>query len=199
MHDFMILQHIKNGYQRKLRSQTSDNMDRWKSRGGKSQRGEAKKWEDQRRERVRRKKMQVREKVGKSRFTVFFQWFGAPEGRKVTSLKRRVRSQLARWEMKNCTPLWREAHFEVKIYKAHQRRTTFGSWALEKVHGVLARSTSPSQNVQNTTCTDHFWKLRCRKSVRQCGAKHISKSNVSNTGFGQLFDVQMSKKCTLTN
>ena len=39
----------------------------------------------------------------------FFQWFGAPAGRKVTSLKRRVRSHLARWEMKNCTPLWRES------------------------------------------------------------------------------------------
>ena len=61
--------------------------------------------------------MQVREKVGKSRFTVFFQWFVAPEGRKVTSLKRRVRSQLARWEIQNCTPLWREAHFQVKMYK----------------------------------------------------------------------------------
>ena len=45
--------------------------------------------------------MQTREKVGKSRNTVFFQWFVAPEGRKVSSLKRRVRSQLARWEMKN--------------------------------------------------------------------------------------------------
>ena len=42
-------------------NQTSDNMDRWKSRGGKSQRGEELKREDQRRERVRRKKMQVRE------------------------------------------------------------------------------------------------------------------------------------------
>ena len=58
---------------RKFRSQTSDNMDRWKSRGGKSQRGEEQKRENQRRERVRRKKMQVREKVGKSRNTVFFQ------------------------------------------------------------------------------------------------------------------------------
>ena len=28
---------------------------------------------------------------------------------------------------KKCTPLWREAHFEVKMYKAPQRRTTFGS------------------------------------------------------------------------
>ena len=61
--------------------------------------------------------MQMREKVGKSRNTVFFQWFAAPEGRKVGSLKRRVRSQLARWEMKICTPLWREAHFEVNMYK----------------------------------------------------------------------------------
>ena len=76
-------------YRRKFRNQTSDNMDRWNSRGGKSQRGEEKKREDQRGERVRRKKMQVREKIGKSPFTVFFQWFVAPEGRKVTSLKRR--------------------------------------------------------------------------------------------------------------
>ena len=39
-------------------------MDRWKSRGGKSQRREEeKKQEDQRRERVRRKKMQVRESL----------------------------------------------------------------------------------------------------------------------------------------
>ena len=52
--------------------------------------------EKSRRERVRRKKMQMREKVGKSRNTLFFQWFGAQEARKVGSLKRRVRSQLAR-------------------------------------------------------------------------------------------------------
>ena len=48
-------------------------MDSWKSRGGKSQRGEEKKREDQTGEKVRRKKMQVREKAGKSRFTMFFQ------------------------------------------------------------------------------------------------------------------------------
>ena len=28
---------------------------------------------------------------------------------------------------KKCTPLWPEAHFEVKMYKTHQVRTTFGS------------------------------------------------------------------------
>ena len=150
-----------------------------------------------RREKIRRKKMQMCEKVGKSRNTVFFQWFGAPEGRKVGSLKRRVRSQLARWEMKNCTPLWREAHFEVKMYKTHQVRTTFGSCDVEKVHAVVARSTFPSQNVQNAPFSDHFWKLRCRKSARRCGAKHISKSKVLKTdGLGPLLEVPMSKKCT---
>ena len=46
----------------------------------------------------------------------------------------------------------------------------------EKLHAVVARSTFPSQNVQNTSGSDHFWKLRCRKSTRGCGAKHISKS-----------------------
>ena len=76
----------------------------------------------------------------------------------------------------------------------------------EKLHAVVARSTLPSQNVQNTNvgallevdmsknCTplwreahfevklyktpfsEHFWKSRCRKSARCRGAKHMSKS-----------------------
>ena len=138
----------------------------------------------------------MREKVGKSRNTVFFQWFGAPEGRKVGSLKRRVRSQLATGAMKNCTPLWREAHFEVKSVKNWRSRTTFGSWDVEKVHAVVARSTFPSQNVQNTSASDHFWKLRCRKSARRCGAKHISKSKCTkHLSSGPLLEVEMLKKC----
>ena len=67
----------------------------------------------------------------------------------------------------------------------------------EKVRTVVARSTFPSQNVQNTPGSDHFWKLRCRKSARRCGAKHISKSKCTkHTRLGPLFDVQMLKKCT---
>ena len=71
---------------------------------------------------------------------------------------------------KKCTPLWREAHFEVKMYKTHQCRTTFGSSDVEKVHAVVARSTFPSQNAQNTPCSDHFWRFRCRKSVEKVHA-----------------------------
>ena len=139
-----------------------------------------------RREKIRRKKMQVREKVGKSRNTVFFRGFVAPEGWKRGSLKRRVRRHLGRWEMKSCTPLWREAHLEVKCVKNWGVRTTFGSWDVEKAHAVVARSTFPSQNVQNTPFSDHFWKLRWR------GAKHVSKCYM----FAPLLEVQMSKKRT---
>ena len=67
---------------------------------------------------------------------------------------------------KKCTPLWREAHFQVKMYK-------------------------------NTSASDDFWKLRCRKSARRCGAKHISKSKCTkHLSFGPLLEVEMSKKCT---
>ena len=73
----IILELLIINYRRKFRSQASDNMDRWKGRGGKNQRREEKRREeeeeeeDQRRERVRRKRVQVREKVEKSRNTVF--------------------------------------------------------------------------------------------------------------------------------
>ena len=67
----------------------------------------------------------------------------------------------------------------------------------EKLHAVVARSTFPSENVQNTPFSDHFWKLRCQKSARRCGAKRISKSKVLKTGgLGPLLEVAMSKKCT---
>ena len=67
----------------------------------------------------------------------------------------------------------------------------------QKLHAVLARNTFPSQNVQNTPWSDHFCKLRCRKSARRCGAKHISKSKCTkHTIVGPLLQVEMSKKCT---
>ena len=153
---------------RKFRSQTSDNMDRWKAEQGRGREKRKIRRKKSRRERVRRKKMQMREKVGKSRNTVFFQWFVAPEGQKVGSLKRRVRSQLARWED-------------------------------EKLHAVVARSTFRSQNVQDTPLSDHFWKLRCRKSARRCGAKHIRSQNAQNTPgpdhFWQLRCRKSSRRC----
>ena len=48
---------------------------------------------------------------------------------------------------KKCMPLWREAHFEVKMYKAPHVHATFGGSDVEKVHAVVARSTFRSQHV----------------------------------------------------
>ena len=63
----------------------------------------------------------------------------------------------------------------------------------EKLHAVVAQSIFP----QTAPGSDHFWKLRCRKSARCCGAKHISKSKCTeHARFGPLLDVEMLQKCT---
>ena len=124
--------------------------------------------EERRSEKRKRKKMQVCEKVGKSRNTVFFQCFKAPDGRKVGSLKRRVRS-----------------HHEPS-----------GQMRDEKLHAVV-RSTFSSRNVQDAPTSEHFWKLRCRKSARGCGTNSFSKSKCTkHVSVGPLLEVEMSKKWT---
>ena len=94
----------------------------------------------------------------------------APSGQMREKISRRCgakhvksKSPLLEVEMSNIwAPLWREAHFQVKMYKAHQGRSTFGS---------------------------------CPKSVRRCGAKHISKSKrTKHTRIGARLEVEMSKK-----
>ena len=218
---------VKN-YRRKFRRQTSDNMERWKAEQGRGTEKRKIRREKIRRERVRGQKIQMREKVGKSRNTVFFQWFVAPEGRKGRLAKaagaepaghrsdEKLHAVVARstFPSQNVQNTRGSDHFwKLRCRKSARRcgakhiskskctkHTRFGpllgSWDVEKVHAVVARSTFPSQNVQNTPGSDHFWKLRCRKSARHCGAKQISKSKVLKTdGLGPLLEVQMSKKC----
>ena len=72
-----------------------------------------------------------------------------------------------------------------------------GQMSDEKLHAVVARSTCVSTKAKNTSRSDHCWKLRCRKSARPCGAKHIYNSKCTkHTMFGPLLEVEMSKKCT---
>ena len=109
--------------------------------------------------------MQMREKVGKSRNTVFFM-------------------------------IWGSGGSKSRLAKAAGAEPA-GQMRDEKLHAVVARSTFASQNVQNTWVSEHFWKLRCRKSARRCGAKHICKSKCTkHTRCGPLLAVEMSKKCT---
>ena len=67
---------------------------------------------------------------------------------------------------KKCTPLWREARFQVKRYKAHHSRTTFGSWDVCK----SARRCG-AKHISKSKCTKH-------------------------TNVGALIEVQTFKKCT---
>ena len=50
--------------------------------------------------------------------------------------------------LKKCTPLWHEAHFQVKMSKTHK----------------------------NTTCSDSFWSFKCGFAWQALGIGHLVKS-----------------------
>ena len=98
---------------------------------------------------------------------------------------------------KNCTPLWREAHLQVKMHKTPRSRTHFGRSDVQKWHAAVARSIFVSRNAQNTTWAEPFCKLRCSKMARRCGAKHICKSECGkHHTLGPHLVVPMSKNGT---
>ena len=146
-------------------------------------------------------------------------------GWKITSLKRRVRSQLARWEMKialrcgakhvskskvskthglrpllkvemskKCTRWWREAHVQVKSVKNPRSQTTFGSWDVEKVRAVVARSAIPTQNVQNTPCSDLLKIEMSKKCTPLWHEAHFQVKTVKNWRSRTTFLRSESKK-----
>ena len=78
---------------------------------------------------------------------------------------------------KNGTPLWREAHFQVKREKNTSGAEPFLKWMArrcgatlwrdaaiwKKWHDAVARSTFVSENTEKHTGFSHFWKFRCPK------------------------------------
>ena len=133
--------HANNG--RKFKSQTSDNMDRWKSRGGSSQRRERQKKEDQRKAEERRSRRAKRHSFPMCCGSGAL--FGRRDVRKVQAVLREARFEVKSvknwrsrttsdrfWKLryvemfKKCTPLWQETHFEVKSVKNWRSRTAFG-------------------------------------------------------------------------
>ena len=109
---------------RKFRSQTSDNMDRWKEEMGRVREEKREKKKEDHNEKVseeRRSRCTKGRKVAKHCIFPMFCGSGGSKSRLA------VRSQLTRWEMKNCTPLWREAHLQVKKLKTPHVRNIFWS------------------------------------------------------------------------
>ena len=98
---------------------------------------------------------------------------------------------------KKCTPLWREAHFQVKMYKTPQCWTTFGGSDVEKVHAVVARSTFRSQNVKNTRVSDHFWRFRCRFASLRYTTLHYTPLHYTPLRYTTLHNTTTTTTTTL--
>ena len=64
----------------------------------------------------------------------------------------------------------------------------------QKLYAIVERSTFVSEKAKDTSRSDHFWKLRCRKSARRFCAKHMSKSKCQrHLRLRPLLEVELSK------
>ena len=143
-------------------------MDSWKSRGGKSQRGEEKKREDQKGGTALKRRVQSH----------VVRW-GDENGKPLW------REAHVHVKMHKAPHVGTAFGRDVEKAHAIVARSTSGSqkrkdnfWKVrcrKSAHCCGAKHI-PSQNVRSTPFPDHFWKLRCRKSAGRCRAKGISKS-----------------------
>ena len=144
-------------------------MNRWKSAARKKlSRGESQKRENQKRkeskkEIIRNEKIKMREKLGKSRNTVFIQWFVAGAESAGQTNDETLQAVVAR----NTFPS-----------KKHcKKKGTDRIWTLRcptSAHCCGAKHIS-NQTIKMTKRSGQFWNLCCLKSTWRCGAKHLSK------------------------
>ena len=138
--------------QRKFRSLTSDNMDSWKSSAARKKINRCGKKEDQQARNVR--------EVAKC---CVFQCFVCRLSRKVTSLKRRVRRWLLREDMKNGTPLWREAHFQKKCASRYMLGPLFEVAMLKNCTPLWREAHFQVKIVKNWRSWTTFWSCDVEK------------------------------------
>ena len=123
----------------------------------------------------------MHEKAERSRKTVCSRCFVAPKVWWVGLRKRRVQSHLVIWEIKKCTPLWREARSQTKSVKRLTVLDHFWKSRCQKSACRCGANHVRKSKVLQLMVSDHCWKSRCRKSARRCGRKHVRKSKVSKT------------------
>ena len=58
---------------------------------------------------------------------------------------------------------------------------TSGQMRDEKLHAVVARSTFASEKAKNTSRSEHFWKLTCRKSAAVVAQSTLASETAQNT------------------
>ena len=132
--------------------------------------------EEKRRERVRRKKMQVREKVEKSRLTVFLPMICGPGGSKSRLAKAAGAEPCGQMkDEKLHVIVVRSAFLSQNVQNTLTSDHFCKLRCRKKCTPLWREAPSPSQKCKKLTGSEHFWKLRCSKSARRCGTKHISK------------------------
>ena len=106
------------------------------------------------------------EKVGKRRVSPMMGGSGRSRSRLSTAAGcRAISGPMRTEEGTRCD----ETHFQVEARKPPQLWTSFGSLDAEKLQCCRA----------NAPCSSRIWKIRCRKTARRCGAKHISKPKIT--------------------
>ena len=97
-------------------------------------------------EKVRREK--IRDGESRETTAVFFQCFVTRRGSKVRLAKAAGAEVAGQRKMKNCTPMWREAHLEAKCAK----HTMFGPLSEVEMWKSIHRCGAK-----------HIWKQKCAK------------------------------------
>ena len=180
------LMELQNNFWRKFRSSQTFETD------GKAEVGKVG-------ERVKRKKVQVHEKVGKPRNTLFFQWFVAPEGQKVGSLTpgaepcSQMRDEklhiVVAWstfpsQNVQSTPLFlKSACFcgakHIWNSKCTKHLSVGASLEVEMLKKCMAlwhKAHFKVKSVEKLTASEHFWTFRCRFAWQALGMMHLVKS-----------------------
>ena len=108
----------------------------------------------------------------------------------------RFRALLCDKLCKKCARLRCKAHCEAKMFKTSQIRSLLAVEMFKKRTPMRREAHREIKRSKTTIlASGNFWKLRCQKSARHCGAKRFRKSKVLKAeGLGLRFEVRISAR-----
>ena len=130
-------------------------------------------------EKVRKKKMQVREKVGKPSIHSVFPMICGSGGSKRNLAKAAGAEPAGQMRAENLHAIVARSTFRSQNVQSTQTSDHFWKLSCRKSARPCGAKHISSQNVQAHHSQTTFGRSDVEKSARRCGAKHISKSTVS--------------------
>ena len=145
-------------------------MDKWKSRGGKSQRiAEERRSEKRKSEKKEDAGARKGRKVAKHCVCPMICGSGGSKSRLAKAAGAEPCGQMR--DEKLHAVVVRSTFTSQSVNKRHQVRTTFGSWDVEKVHAVVARSNA--KHIWKSKCTKHIKAPQCRSTFGSCAVEKV--------------------------